>query len=89
MNTNDTEIVWAVLRSAGYSKTDDVSGADAVLVMTCAIREGAEAKIWNRLDEFRAMKRARRRKDKAQAQGPLAVGVLGMRTPPPPGGARG
>ena len=40
--------------------------------MTCAIREGAEAKIWNRLDFFRSLKRARRR------QMPLNVGVLGV-----------
>ncbi|KNC71968.1 hypothetical protein SARC_15484, partial [Sphaeroforma arctica JP610] len=38
--------------------------------MTCAIREGAEGKIWSRLDYFRSMKR-KRKKDS------IKVAVLG------------
>lgn len=45
MNVNDTEIVWAILRENGFAKTDTITDANVVLVVTCAIREGAEDKV--------------------------------------------
>lgn len=45
MNVNDTEIVWAILKDNGYVKTDTINDANVVLVITCAIREGAEEKV--------------------------------------------
>lgn len=45
MNVNDTEVVWGILNSNGFQKTDDVKEADVILVITCAIREGAETKV--------------------------------------------
>jgi hypothetical protein len=33
---------------AGYSKTTDLCDADVVLLMTCAIRDGAEQKVHDR-----------------------------------------
>uniref|UniRef100_A0A915HQU1 CDK5RAP1-like protein n=1 Tax=Romanomermis culicivorax TaxID=13658 RepID=A0A915HQU1_ROMCU len=64
MNVNDTEIARSVLRNAGY--------ADVVLLMTCAIREGAEEKIWRRIEQLKLMKiiRSKRR------QG-MKIGILG------------
>lgn len=41
-----------------------------VLLNTCAIRDGAERKIWNRLDALNAMRRGRKSSH-------LTVGVLG------------
>ena len=49
MNVADTEIVASVLQNAGYQAADDLQTADIILVNTCAIRENAEQKIWNRL----------------------------------------
>lgn len=49
MNVADSEIVETILEGAGFAKTLDMQGADVVLVNTCAIREGAEKKIWNKL----------------------------------------
>lgn len=72
MNTNDTEIIWAILQNVGYTKCDDIKDADVILVVTCAIREHAEDKIWNRLKHIGAMKRQR-----AHRRGPLQVGILG------------
>ena len=43
--------------------------ADVIFVNTCAVRDNAESKVWQRLNEFRAM----RRKGEQRAQ----VGVLG------------
>ena len=56
MNVNDTEIVWSILRDVGYSKSSTPEDADVVFLMTCAIREGAEQKIWKRLHYFESMK---------------------------------
>lgn len=45
MNVSDTDIVWTILQRAGYVKTLDITEADVVMVITCAIREGAETKV--------------------------------------------
>ena len=45
MNVSDTEVVWSILKDSGYKKVDDVKEADVILVITCAVREGAEAKV--------------------------------------------
>ena len=69
MNVADSEIVETVLDSVGYSQAESGEDADILLVNTCAIREGAEQKIWNKLNsKHYAMKK--RNKDKV-------VGVLG------------
>ncbi|XP_063708226.1 CDK5RAP1-like protein [Culicoides brevitarsis] len=72
MNVSDTEIVWSILKKNGYDKTENIQEADAALLMTCAIREGAEIKIWNRLKHISAMK-ANRSKRRPRLQ----VGILG------------
>jgi hypothetical protein len=69
MNVADTEVVGAVLSGAGYTPCETPAEADVVLVNTCAIREGAELRVWNRLRELRAEVRKRR--------GSCVVGVLG------------
>jgi tRNA A37 methylthiotransferase MiaB len=58
MNVNDTEIVWSIMKDYGFEKTNDLSAADVAFVMTCAIREGAEQKIWKRLQQLEAAKKA-------------------------------
>jgi len=50
MNVSDTEVVNAILQGAGYSTAESAETADVVLLNTCAIREKAEERIWNRLD---------------------------------------
>jgi tRNA-2-methylthio-N6-dimethylallyladenosine synthase len=59
MNFSDTEIIAGVLREMGYGFTRDEATADLILLNTCAIREGAEEKIWHRLNHIRGMKRRR------------------------------
>ena len=49
MNVADSEIVETVLDSAGFTQSEDAESADVLLLNTCAIREGAETKIWNKL----------------------------------------
>ncbi|EFA81507.1 hypothetical protein PPL_05496 [Heterostelium album PN500] len=67
MNFADTEIVYSVMRSAGYTVAESAKSADIVFLNTCAIRENAEDKIWFRLSELRKQKRR---------QGTV-IGVLG------------
>ncbi|XP_053678909.1 CDK5RAP1-like protein [Anopheles nili] len=73
MNTNDTEIVWSIMKSHDYQRTVQLKEADIVLMMTCAIREGAEDTIWNRLKHLRLLKQKR----ESNAEKPLQIGVLG------------
>ncbi|KAJ2689859.1 hypothetical protein IWW39_001204 [Coemansia spiralis] len=71
MNVSDTEILMSVLNKAGYQRTMELEGADVVFLMTCAIREKAEDKIWNRLTHLKTLK------TKSRPGRPPMVGVLG------------
>ena len=71
MNVNDSEVMLAVLKNGGYDETDDMHDADVILVNTCAIREKAEAKIWQRLAYFKSLRRRKKKSEKP------VVGVLG------------
>lgn len=68
MNFADSEIVASILIDKGYSTTQNFEEADVIFVNTCAIREGAESKVRNRLNDF---KRVKLKNPKA------LVGVLG------------
>lgn len=56
MNVNDTEITRSILKLHNYQFVEKEEDADVILLVTCAIREGAEAKIWNRLRQLRKRK---------------------------------
>ncbi len=68
MNVSDSEIVNAILMEDGMEPVQEPEAADVIFLNTCAIRENAEDRVWNRLKEFRHLK-----KDNKQ----LTVGVLG------------
>jgi tRNA A37 methylthiotransferase MiaB len=53
MNVSDSEVVRAVLLGAGYEELADATSADIILLNTCAIRDKAESRIWNRLRQLR------------------------------------
>lgn len=75
MNVSDTEVVWSILKSDGFIKTEVLNDADVVLIMTCAIREGAENKIWNKiLNNLKALKKNRQ---KLKNKPSLKIGILG------------
>jgi len=69
MNVSDTEIVNSILMEDGMKPVNQPDNADIIFVNTCSIRENAEEKVWNRLKEFKAMKRKQDRE--------MTVGVLG------------
>jgi tRNA-2-methylthio-N6-dimethylallyladenosine synthase len=68
MNVADTEVMLSVLHEAGYQPTTELEGADIAFMNTCAIRENAEEKIWNRLDHWKSLKK--RNPD-------MVIGILG------------
>ncbi|XP_071112860.1 mitochondrial tRNA methylthiotransferase CDK5RAP1-like isoform X1 [Haliotis cracherodii] len=72
MNVSDTEVAWSILKKSDFSRADNLKEADVVLVMTCAIREGAEEKIWNRLEYLKTLKTRRGKKAP-----PMKIGILG------------
>jgi tRNA A37 methylthiotransferase MiaB len=76
MNVSDSEVVRAVLLGAGYEERRKGEGeeeeeVDLVLLNTCAIRDKAETKIWNRL------KTLRNKNNKRKKQHETKLGVLG------------
>ncbi|XP_044594021.1 CDK5RAP1-like protein, partial [Cotesia glomerata] len=73
MNVSDTEIIYSVLKSAGYERTLTLEEADVILVVTCAIRDGAEQKVWGRLASLNNLRRRRH----LMGSPPLRVGLLG------------
>jgi len=68
MNVADSEVIASVMLMAGYIVVDDVTGADAVFLNTCSVRDNAEQKIYGRLQFFRSLKKKKKR---------LIIGVLG------------
>ncbi|KAL3942502.1 MAG: hypothetical protein SGBAC_003314 [Bacillariaceae sp.] len=56
MNVNDSDIVRAVLLEQGYTETELEADADVWLTNTCAIRDKAEQKVWQRLHTLKKRK---------------------------------
>ena len=82
MNANDSEVVLSVLTDAGYGVTEDVGLADVVLLNTCAIREKAEQRVWQRLAYFRSLRRPGAKRSARVESG----GLAGLLSGPSPGG---
>ena len=68
MNFSDSEIVASVMRGAGFATTSSEKEADVIFLNTCAIRDNAEQKVRNRLQQLNALK---------QKRPGLLIGVLG------------
>ncbi len=68
MNFADTEVVNSILMEDGMNPVQSPEEADVIFVNTCSIRENAETRVWNRLKEFRAIKKEKKN---------LTVGVMG------------
>src|SRR3984957_10198272 len=53
MNAHDSEKVVGTLLEKGYSQVADPEDAELVLYNTCSIRDKAEQKVFNRLQQFK------------------------------------
>lgn len=68
MNFADSEIVASILIDKGYTTTQNYEEADIIFVNTCAIRENAESRVRQRLQDYKKVK---------QKNPDALVGVLG------------
>jgi len=68
MNVADSEVVASIMINAGYELTQQAAEADVIFVNTCSIRDNAEKRVRNRIQEFKALKRINPQ---------LKVGILG------------
>jgi len=57
MNFADSEIVASILNKSGFSTTDKFMEADVIFVNTCAIRENAESRVRQRLQDYKKVKK--------------------------------
>ncbi len=69
MNVADSEVVAAVMETAGYETIETQDGCDAIFINTCSIRDNAEQKIFSRLTQLNALRRKHGRH--------FLIGVLG------------
>ncbi len=68
MNVADSEVVAAIMQTAGYAITEDVGEADVIMLNTCSVRDNAERHVIGRLQNFLPLKRKNRR---------IAIGIIG------------
>ncbi len=59
MNKSDSEHMLGLLDEIGYSQTANLKSADLMILNTCAIREGAEDKVYSYLGAWRKIKESR------------------------------
>ncbi len=56
MNALDSELVLGSLLDRGYRLSDDLFGADLVVINTCSVRQHAEEKVYSRLGQLKSSK---------------------------------
>ena len=72
MNVADSEVVAAIMQMTDAQITEDIQQADIIILNTCSIRENAEQKVQNRLQELRAF--GKRKIDNSKRK---TIGVIG------------
>jgi tRNA-2-methylthio-N6-dimethylallyladenosine synthase len=55
MNVHDSEKVVGTLEQQGYARVETEEAADLILYNTCSIRDKAEQKVFNRLNDYKAL----------------------------------
>lgn len=68
MNFADSDVIAAILKTAGYGLCSAAEEADFILINTCAIRDNAEQRVRHRVRELRALQSRHHQ---------LRLGVLG------------
>ena len=68
MNVADSEVVAAIMNTAGYALTESAADADVIMLNTCSVRDNAERHVLGRLQNFFPLRRKNRN---------LAIGIIG------------
>ncbi len=68
MNFADSEIVASIMAEGGFDTTSKPENADVIFLNTCAIRDNAEQRVRNRLQNFNTLKKKKPT---------LTIGILG------------
>lgn len=68
MNVADSEVVAAIMQTAGFSLTEELAEADIAIINTCSIRDNAEQKVIQRLKFLQSQKKKNKH---------LHIGVIG------------
>jgi len=68
MNVADTEVIFSILDSNGYERTESIDEADVIMANTCSIRDNAEQRIHGRIEYFNLVRKNRRG---------VIIGILG------------
>ena len=68
MNVSDSEIVASILKSIGYTYSQNIKDSELILLNTCSIREKAEQTVRKKLESINSIKKINKN---------LKVGVLG------------
>ena len=55
MNLRDSEVIAGLLLEGGFGVTEEEEKADAVLFVTCSVRQHAEDKVWSEIGRFSKM----------------------------------
>src|ERR1700760_5116158 len=55
MNAHDSEKVVGTLQREGYTQVAEETDADLILYNTCSIRDKAEQKVFNRLNDYKKL----------------------------------
>lgn len=58
MNKADSENMLGLLSEIGYQQTEDLKAADLMILNTCAIREGAEDKVFSYLGHWKKVRKS-------------------------------
>lgn len=58
LNENDSEKIAGMLSKMGYTEASSINEANIVVFNTCCIRENAEEKLFGKLGELKALKKA-------------------------------
>jgi tRNA-2-methylthio-N6-dimethylallyladenosine synthase len=61
MNAHDSEKVIGTLQQQGYRQVEIEEDADLILYNTCSIRDKAEQKVFNRLNDYKKLHKAGKR----------------------------
>jgi hypothetical protein len=61
MNAHDSEKVIGTLEQQGYTRVDSEQEAGLILYNTCSIRDKAEQKVFNRLNDYKALRKQGKR----------------------------